>query len=796
VGLCAEQLFATTTADNYSLKLSFTCDLVIGGMEEGMDLTSPEGISGVVAVAKIVDTSKQTHACDMNGSRNEEKESGTSDPHVVLELGRKIGEGGFATVYIGKYYGAKCAVKVLKSFEDTGGSRYSGSKTRERNLFVLEALKGEIKVMQRLSHPNVVHFYDSLQHNGSLCVVMELCTGGSLWNVLLRERLEGAQLLTLEQKTKILCEIALGMKYLHSRKPPIIHRDLKSANCLLDGTTTAKLTDFGISRTQTDEVMLNTAAGSHGTVPYMAPELLNEKKHDQRVDVYAFGMVIFETLARRIPFEGVPQYTVISRVCYKAMRPELPEDAKDTNTHPLGHLLRSTMVRCWAQRADDRPAFAELTGVLCVGEPAQHLSVGVSAVRMHGRVNDPYDAQPPQAPAFIRTSLEAGGAGAEAGSGAIKPGARAGADVEVGGEAGVGTGVEAEAGAEAGGAEAGTGVEACAAGAHQAQRCRVEDAEAGGAEAGGAEALSLVRHSTSDSGGVLPQEPLVRYSTSDSGGVLPQEPLVRYSTCDSGGVLPQEPLVRYSTSDSGGVLPQEPLVRHSTSDSGEALSLVRYSTSDSGGVKATMNEGADRMKAAELDDLAQLAEAGKISSAVHQRLVALNVVAQQPVMKGWLEKRGEGLTRHWKHYWFLLIDHKLSYFQEPLASVPRCVISLHNCHILPDIDCDSTIVLQSAVPGVLIRSKKSKGGEASKQGKHSQYFLRADNSSSRDQWLAALRRERQLDISIPCEAAASKEGGARSSLKQAPGRRGSSGYGLGGVTRTALRRMSGTGAVD
>jgi serine/threonine protein kinase len=276
---------------------------------------------------------------------------------LALVLGKQIGEGGFATVHVGEYCSSPCAVKILKSFDDAVG--ISEENKRRNAGLVLKSLQEEIKIMQRVSHPNCVRFFDSREHNGSLCVVMELCTSGSYWSVLKREAAEGVQLLSLEQKADILCGVSRGMAYLHSRRPPIVHRDLKSANVLIGSNNTAKVTDFGISRTQSgpDEVMMNTKAGSHGTVPYMAPELLNESEHDQSVDVYAFAMIIFETLAKKIPFSGVPQAKIIMRVCFKHLRPELPEHAALTIKQPLGQLFYFLMVRCWAQSAKLRPSF-------------------------------------------------------------------------------------------------------------------------------------------------------------------------------------------------------------------------------------------------------------------------------------------------------------------------------------------------------------------------------------------------------------------------------------------------------
>ena len=90
-------------------------------------------------------------------------------------------------------------------------------------------------------------------------------------------------------------DIAEGIHYLHTRRPLIVHRDLKTHNSLIDRTGTVKLCDFGLVTTR------NTTAG---TPNYMAPELLSDKSFNKAVDVYAFGMMLWEMFTRQVPFHG------------------------------------------------------------------------------------------------------------------------------------------------------------------------------------------------------------------------------------------------------------------------------------------------------------------------------------------------------------------------------------------------------------------------------------------------------------------------------------------------------------
>ena len=108
-------------------------------------------------------------------------------------------------------------------------------------------------------------------------------------------------------------DIATGMAYLHSVVPPIIHRDLKSLNLLLmDPITsphdpiTVKITDFGISRLYEDDMM----TGQMGTCHWMAPEVLDSKPYSLAADVYSYGIVLWEIVARETPYKGLNPVTI------------------------------------------------------------------------------------------------------------------------------------------------------------------------------------------------------------------------------------------------------------------------------------------------------------------------------------------------------------------------------------------------------------------------------------------------------------------------------------------------------
>jgi serine/threonine protein kinase len=283
-----------------------------------------------------------------------------STPEVKLI--KEIAKGGFGAVYEGEFSDSPCAVKLIKEGIDL-------DSTNARQEQELKMLHAEIELMRTFEHPNIVKFLKSYTTNdGFPAIVMELCSGGSYWTMLQSQRVQGFEIrfsLFGESLVKVLREAASGMVYLHSRQPPVIHRDLKAPNILLatlpDGAITAKVADFGISRLQETTDVSRTKKGSSGTIHYMAPELLESTHYTEKVDVYAFSMVIYETLTCEYPFKGLAPAAIMNRVVRKQTRPELPAAVlAQLGSLPQADRLRVLMERCWDQASTNRPSFEEL----------------------------------------------------------------------------------------------------------------------------------------------------------------------------------------------------------------------------------------------------------------------------------------------------------------------------------------------------------------------------------------------------------------------------------------------------
>ncbi|EEY58355.1 protein kinase [Phytophthora infestans T30-4] len=144
-----------------------------------------------------------------------------------------------------------------------------------------------------LDHPHIVTFigvaWESLS---DLCVVLELMEGSDLRSLLYKYQASKRPVGFDKQKISIALNVCQALTYLHSLFPPIIHRDLKSRNVLLDGDMKAKLSDFGIFRERLDRTMTACV----GTSLWMAPEVMLGERYDVKADMFSFGVVLSELI--------------------------------------------------------------------------------------------------------------------------------------------------------------------------------------------------------------------------------------------------------------------------------------------------------------------------------------------------------------------------------------------------------------------------------------------------------------------------------------------------------------------
>jgi serine/threonine-protein kinase len=213
------------------------------------------------------------------------------------ELGRELGRGGMATVYLARDTRADRQVAVKVLHPDLGMALGP------------ERFRREIDIVARLSHPNILTIEDFGGAGGALFYVMPYLTGETL---AARMRREG--MLPVEEAVRITCQVARALDYAH--RQGIVHRDVKPDNILFENGQ-ALLADFGIARAINEsgaEQRLTQTGLMLGTPVYMSPEqAVAERAIDGRSDVYSLGCVLYEMLAGHPPFTGPTAQAVIAR---------------------------------------------------------------------------------------------------------------------------------------------------------------------------------------------------------------------------------------------------------------------------------------------------------------------------------------------------------------------------------------------------------------------------------------------------------------------------------------------------
>ncbi|XP_027340767.1 probable serine/threonine-protein kinase DDB_G0282963 isoform X2 [Abrus precatorius] len=219
-----------------------------------------------------------------------------------LEELKELGSGTFGTVYHGKWRGSDVAIKRIKK------SCFAGRSSEQERLTI--EFWREADILSKLHHPNVVAFYGVVKDGpgATLATVTEYMVDGSLRQVLLRKD----RYLDRRKRLIIATDAAFGMEYLHSKN--IVHFDLKCDNLLVNLKDSirpiCKVGDFGLSKIKRNTLV---SGGVRGTLPWMAPELLNgsSNKVSEKVDVFSFGIVLWEILTGEEPYANMHYGAII-----------------------------------------------------------------------------------------------------------------------------------------------------------------------------------------------------------------------------------------------------------------------------------------------------------------------------------------------------------------------------------------------------------------------------------------------------------------------------------------------------
>eukprot|EP01083_Nonionella_stella_P034467 94316_1 len=209
-----------------------------------------------------------------------------------FEIGKRLGRGKFGKVYLAREKRTKyiVAIKVLW-------------KSQLRKHTVEHQLRREIEILAHLRHKHIIRLYTYFHDKHKIYLVLEYCPGGEVFN-----KLRDDGVFTEQQTAVYIYQLATALNYCQSKH--VIHRDIKPENLLFDNKMNIKLADFGWSVHAPDNRRMTMC----GTLDYIPPEMIEKKKHDPKVDVWALGVLMFEFLCGTPPFESNEQKHTFQKI--------------------------------------------------------------------------------------------------------------------------------------------------------------------------------------------------------------------------------------------------------------------------------------------------------------------------------------------------------------------------------------------------------------------------------------------------------------------------------------------------
>ena len=253
------------------------------------------------------------------------------------ELIRVLGKGAMGVVYEGRdpNLDRRVAIKTVKveNLSEEAAAEYEAR------------FRTEARSAARLQHPNIVSVYDSDRDGDIAFLVMEYIQGDDL-----KHHLDRGVRYSLEQSLKMIRDLLSALDYAH--KQGIVHRDIKPANLLLEASGRVKLTDFGVARIQDSGEATRTQGSMVGTLKYMSPEQVQGQKIDSRADLFSVGVVLYQLLTDKRPFDGDNDFSIIHQIIGHNPPPPSSFNAR------LPTAIDAVVARALAKNRDDRFATA------------------------------------------------------------------------------------------------------------------------------------------------------------------------------------------------------------------------------------------------------------------------------------------------------------------------------------------------------------------------------------------------------------------------------------------------------
>ena len=214
-----------------------------------------------------------------------------------------LGQGSYAKVYLGyleKNESQKLAIKKIQC-----------PKINSKQFD--QVISREIKILQKLNHPNIVKLYDVFNEEGLIYICFELCNGGDL-----KQLLRKNNTMSTSEVYKLFIEIVSAYKTLYEKN--IIHRDLKPANILFDDKKNSKLSDFGFAREIYTGMETPEELTLLGSPLYMAPQILNKSKFSSKSDIWSLGIILYQCLYGRTPWTAMTPNDLLKNIETKNLR--------------------------------------------------------------------------------------------------------------------------------------------------------------------------------------------------------------------------------------------------------------------------------------------------------------------------------------------------------------------------------------------------------------------------------------------------------------------------------------------
>lgn len=249
-------------------------------------------------------------------------------PYFELVFDQKLDTGSFGQIYLGRWRGQ---VTVIKSIEGVFSEEDKAHFIRE------------VQIMSQCRDKHITQFYGASLEPGRACLLMEHMEQGSLYQVLEKP-------LPLHLQKQIALEIARGLQYLHARD--ILHRDLKSANILINADNHAKLSDFGLSKTRAASV--KTTHRKSEALQWLAPECFSRGSYTTQSDIYSYGVILWELLSGKRPYAGITEAEIPKRTL------EGNRDSLTGIPEPCATLIK----QCWSTEPTKRPTLTQIIETL------------------------------------------------------------------------------------------------------------------------------------------------------------------------------------------------------------------------------------------------------------------------------------------------------------------------------------------------------------------------------------------------------------------------------------------------